>query len=489
MRLWADRRGQSVWVGFVLLLGILVIAFAGYQAVQVPQQNADTEFDHSQTVQEDLIELRNTLVNARSDRTLRSTSVKLGTRYTTRLFAINPPPPSGTLETVDPAQNVTISNAEVIGGPYTGPTDTILETGYDTRWLQYTPSYSEYQSAPTTVYEHSLVYNRFAEATIPIADQHVIDGDRLNIVLVEGTYDRQGTQAVVVDPAVLSGPTRELRIAPEGSGPVVLRLPTQQPGLWKEQLANEPDATVIANGSDYIDIGLEKQEYTLRMAAVGLEGGESRSTFDIALQDNVTQPATAVYNISWDRDAMAAQPGVTRVGERLEIVESTDTVDGVVVVTNQAGEPITSATVDIGTTDEGVVEVTTSTAQTDTGGTTTAALGVENTGSTRLYASAGDDTAVLGVDVVGQAYIVESVAATAGGGNAIDVTVDITTDDPNAELLIESLRPDGTVRDSTTVGAADGTYTIAGANQADRVRVTLRDGSGTVRDSVTTNYS
>ena len=232
----------------------------------------------------------------------------------------------------------------------------------------------------------------------------------------------------------------------------------------------------------------EARAYRYLINEVGLDGGESRSTFDIALQDNVTQPATAVYNISWDRDAMAAQPGVTRVGERLEIVESTDTVDGVVVVTNQAGEPITSATVDIGTTDEGVIEVTTSTTQTDTSGTATAALGVEDTGSTRLYASAGDDTAVLGVDVIGQNYIIESVTATAGGGNAIDVTVDITTDDPNAELLIESLRPDGTVRDSTTVGAADGTYTIAGANQADRVRVTLRDGSGTVRDSVTIDY-
>lgn len=487
MGLGTDRRGQSVWVGFVLLLGILVIAFAGYQAVQVPQQNAATEFDHSQTVQSELIDFRNVLASARGEDALRSTTVTLGTRYQARLFAINPPPPSGTLETVDPGRNVTISNAEVVGGPYTGSPETVLETAYDTELLRYTPSYTEYQNAPTTVYEHSLVYNRFADAAIPIADQHVIDGDRLNIVLVEGTYERQGTQAVAVDPAVLSGPTRELRIAPEGSGPILLTLPTRQPGLWAEQLADEPNATVSTNGSEYVEIALEGGPYTLRVASVGLDGGPSRDTFDIAPASNAT-PAAPVYDVTWDRDAMAAQSGVTRVGERLEIGESTGTVDGVVVVTNQAGEPITSATVDIGTTDGGVVEVTTSATQTDASGTATAALGIENTGSTRLYASAGDDTAVLGVDVVGQAYVIESVTATAGGGNAIDVTVDVTTEDPSANLLIESLRPDGTVRDSTVVGAADGTYTIAGANQADRIRVELRDGAGAVRDSVIVDY-
>jgi len=59
-----DERGVAPLIGFILLFAIGVVAFSGYQAVQVPQQNAATEFQHSQDVQNDLIGVRSSISTA-----------------------------------------------------------------------------------------------------------------------------------------------------------------------------------------------------------------------------------------------------------------------------------------------------------------------------------------------------------------------------------------------------------------------------------------
>jgi len=79
----------------------------------------------------------------------------------------------------------------------------------------------------------------------------------------------------------------------------------------------------------------------------------------------------------------------------------------------------------------------------------------------------------------GDTNAIESVSVEDGGDNDIEVTVTLRTNDPDAEIRIESLWPDdhpgqgGEVRDQVTVEAVNGTYTIGGATQADRVRAVL----------------
>ena len=70
-----DDRGQSIQIGAVLLFGALIVALAGYQAFVVPQQNERVEFAHSQTVQDDMQDLRNALVSATGEASTRSVSV------------------------------------------------------------------------------------------------------------------------------------------------------------------------------------------------------------------------------------------------------------------------------------------------------------------------------------------------------------------------------------------------------------------------------
>jgi hypothetical protein len=56
-----DNRAIAPLIGFIFLFSFLVIAFISYQAQVVPQQNAETEFEHLQENRYELIELRNSI--------------------------------------------------------------------------------------------------------------------------------------------------------------------------------------------------------------------------------------------------------------------------------------------------------------------------------------------------------------------------------------------------------------------------------------------
>lgn len=81
MQLIAADRGQSIQVGAVLLFAVLIVALAVWQAVGVPNQNEQVEFDHNQQVQQQLTELRGSIISMAGSSVTRSTTVDLGVRY------------------------------------------------------------------------------------------------------------------------------------------------------------------------------------------------------------------------------------------------------------------------------------------------------------------------------------------------------------------------------------------------------------------------
>lgn len=99
-----------------------------------------------------------------------------------------------------------------------------------------------------------------------------------------------------------------------------------------------------------------------------------------------------------------------------------------------------------------------------------------------------------GGDGEGPSGSISSVSLTDSNGNSIGVNVTVSNVGADAELRIQSLRPESdpnpnTVRDETLVGAVSGTYSVKGSNgQADRVRVELIDEDGTVLDTRTVNW-
>jgi len=182
-----DTRGVSEVVGFILILGILVLTLTTYQAAIVPQQNSQTEFQHFEEVRNEMIELRNAISTAGQADVSQFPSVKLGTNYQSRILTINPAPAAGTLQTSD-SYDISISDGDV--------TENI-----STRFIEYQPRYNEITTG-STWYEHSVLYVDEPETrnAITIEDQHLVtDGNKLKITPLQNTFQRSGTNRVTVE--------------------------------------------------------------------------------------------------------------------------------------------------------------------------------------------------------------------------------------------------------------------------------------------------
>lgn len=261
MRLWDDERAQSIQVGAVLLFGVLVILFSVYQAVVVPSQNQEVEFNHNQRAEGDMLELRNAILGVAQapDRGGLAT-VELGTQFPPRLIGLNPPSPSGTLTTTDPQPVV----VETVGDNVTGE---VCPGGIThTQAIEYTPSYSEYQEAGTVRYENTLVYHAFEEGNVTLSGQQLVEGNRIFLTPVNGSLSRSSSRTTSVEPTAVRSRTTRV------SDPNVT-VPTQLPnGTWVELLDGEvqPGNVNVSDGNLTLTL---TGNYNVRCAPVGV--GES----------------------------------------------------------------------------------------------------------------------------------------------------------------------------------------------------------------------
>lgn len=191
-----DERGQPVVIGALLVFAILVLAFSGYQVFVVPNQNADVEFTHSQQVQDDMVDLRVGVVRAAISGSDTSTSVRLGTQYPSRLIALNPPPPAGTLRTTEPGDiAINGSQEDNIG---------ICPAPRTTRAFVYEPNYNEFHSGADLVYENTFAYSQHQNGEtkeLIKTNRRLLDADDgvIELIALEGEFSETGTNRVDVD--------------------------------------------------------------------------------------------------------------------------------------------------------------------------------------------------------------------------------------------------------------------------------------------------
>ena len=310
MSLRDDERAQTVQVGAILLLGMLVVALSVYQVTSVPGQNRNVEFDHNREVQSQLQGVRNAILETAATGEGRSASVSLSAQYSNRVFAVNPAPPSGTLRTVDPSSSPTerVTLRNVIATNETGETAHYWNGSrhaVPSRELVYEPNYNEYRNAPTTIYGHTLLANQFGGANRSLTDQTLIDGNRINLVTLNGLYSESQPGTVSVDMRPVSVSSNTVPVTNEGD-PIELLLPTEMNlSVWQEALAGEMTTNgtedghvqwVRSNGRNLISIGLEGGvPYDLRMLRIGV-GTDIRETSPAYLTDISGDDATVPEN-------------------------------------------------------------------------------------------------------------------------------------------------------------------------------------------------
>ncbi|SDM49185.1 PKD domain-containing protein [Halogranum gelatinilyticum] len=286
MRLRGDDRAVTVQVGAVLLLGILVISLSIFQTTVVPNENEQVEFQHNQVVQEDMQSFRSAVTRAGGVGLTQSVAVRLGTQYPERALFINPPPPTGTLQT-GTNSDVEIQNARALDDETSDYWDGASQ-GFTTTSVRYSPSYNVYQNAPTTVYEGSVLYNEFdGGTTIAQSQQSVVDGRTISLVAIDGELSRSQLGAVAVDVRPKSVSQRTVTVEGDGD-PVTVLVPTSlDASVWQNTLLadeyddpstpDDPDkyvAEVNPTGGNAVEIVFEPgYQYNLNLAKVGVGTG------------------------------------------------------------------------------------------------------------------------------------------------------------------------------------------------------------------------
>lgn len=293
MPVGSEDRAVSTLVGAVIVFAFIILFMALWQTQVVPQQNAAIEFNHNLDVQDDLADARNAIVSAPGGGNVPSISIDMAPTYPARTLFFNPAPPQGSLRTAGTTNddvelsvdNATVADAE-LGDFWSG-----TERAYTTGILQYRPEYNAYTTAPATVYDNTLLYNRHGGGVnITVAEQAVVDGDTIKLIAINGSLSRNQAQSYAIDFETLSSSDRSVAITNDGGGNITISFPSRLNATqWNETFAETGELVsqgghvvdVRSTGSvgDFIVVTVELEgdtTYTLRMAKVGV--GEKTTT-------------------------------------------------------------------------------------------------------------------------------------------------------------------------------------------------------------------
>lgn len=271
-------RGVSEAVGFILVFGMLVIAFTVYQGIVVPDQNRQVEFQHNQEVQGQLQDLRNAIVTTAATGSGQAVSVTLGASYPRRALAQNLGVSGGAIQTADASgAGIRITNARAVDGEAADYLDG-TQLSFETASIRYTPVYTFYSNAPETVYENTLLYNQFDGANVTLTGQVLVDGRRITLIAVNGSLSAAERDTVSVGTEAISASSNRVAVRNTSDEQVNVTIPTRMSATrWEEVLAGEmgTDGYVVGvsavPGEDAVNVTMEQGvTYELRMAKVGV---------------------------------------------------------------------------------------------------------------------------------------------------------------------------------------------------------------------------
>lgn len=276
-RLQTDQRGVSEVIGAILIFGLVLTVLTMFQALAIPATNGELEFAHNQDAQADLHRFAGVTSDVAATGATRTVSIRAGTVYPARLVFFNPPPPSGRVATEQVGTGViSLANATA-----TTPGAAAFFDGsvhrYETRSFVYQPDYNEYDTAPKTIYEHTVLYNEFPSGqTLVTGDGSLISGNRISVVVLSGNLSHQQAGSVPLTIRPISTATESTTITGTAGRNITLTLPTRlSVDAWRDLLADERrTGHVVAvrdAGGDAVTVVLDGSvTYELRVARVGV---------------------------------------------------------------------------------------------------------------------------------------------------------------------------------------------------------------------------
>lgn len=274
-------------LGFILVVGIVVLALGVLQITQVPDQTRSAEISHDDQMQTDMTNFGSAIDRATRTGGERGTGLRLGAEYPSWRFLLSPPPSVGSLETE--SGTLTLENIEV-DGPENARLYREAVASFDTERVVFEPNYHEYQSGATIQYEHGVVASSFDRGDDVLRSQpnRLFTGESIRLPVVSGDLSLS-RDSVSVEARATGTAAQSVPVTSNGDGPIRFTLPSDvDPAVWERAL---PDAaTVQTNESGDVTVELEERDdpYELYLGGVALN---DRQTEDAAYLVNVTSQA------------------------------------------------------------------------------------------------------------------------------------------------------------------------------------------------------
>ena len=378
MGLIRDARGQSVVIGSLLIFTILILAFSGYQAFAVPDQNAEVEIDHFQENEDRFSEFRSNIVIAVGTEETRSTVFDLGARYPSRIAALNPPPAAGRLETTN-SGNVSIEESS-------GSVDDLCSesTSPTTRSLVYTPGYNEYREARAIGHESRVISREYDGGTI--YDQRLVRGNNIDLVLLNGTVSENGLDAYSLE---IDGSNRKTETLDNPNITIPSRFDN---ATWEKDIfADRSNVTAAPATGDRVKLNFTG-DYRVSCAVVGLDGDPA---FSPPSDVDTGTDGDAAYSTEWFNSS--SEPGTSSCSD--EDCTLNATVSRTLDLTAGTTPAAQDATVSFSVSNSTVGTVAPAANETDSKGNASTRLEAGSNGTVKVYAASGGSGDVINVTV------------------------------------------------------------------------------------------
>lgn len=276
-----SSRGVSAVIGFILIFGIVTIAYTTYLGTAVPQQNWQAEYSHNQQAQQQMLELRDAILRTGTTGTAQTTTIQLAVDYPERLLTPNLAVSGGEIGMLKPnpdgSNNITLTNITAIDSETADYLDsTATELNYTTRDIAYVPTYSRYRTAPTTTISAGSVFNTFDDANLSVGEQFSIKGNQITLVVLNGSLRESGTgggATASIATTPLSVSTQSVRVQNTGNENITLTIPTTvaNKSAWRKSgLTDQDSVTDVSATEDAVTVELAQGTYNLRMMKVGV---------------------------------------------------------------------------------------------------------------------------------------------------------------------------------------------------------------------------
>ncbi|PSQ40524.1 hypothetical protein BRD07_07095 [Halobacteriales archaeon QS_9_68_42] len=388
MSLWADRRGQSVVIGSLLIFTFLILAFSGYQTFIVPSQNQQVEAEHFQETEDQFSTLRSNILNSIGSEETRSTAIELGTGYPVRQIALNPPPAAGRLATTEPG-DVEITSDGTTGNVCRADGETPT-----TRSLVYTPGYNEYGAPEALGYENRVVSGEFRSGRFDeqrLVRESSSGNDRISLFLLNGSVDEYGVNTYSLEVNASRQHTKTL------DKPKITIPSRFDATTWRDEiLADYSDVTVTSpsDPSDDRVILSFDGKYEVSCAVVGLSSDPAFTPPDDSGGGPSDSDSGGGYDVQWLDPS--GETGTSCSGDpgdydcTLDASQS-QTLD----LTAETKPRAQDATVDFLVSNGDVATITPAEGDTGSDGKVSARVRAQSDGEVKVYADGGDNADLI----------------------------------------------------------------------------------------------